>query len=121
MKKPGLPYFAFAGCGAIWGSTFLMIRVGNDSLPPLWACSLRLALACLILNSILFATRQKWPTGPALKAAVWYGFWEFGISLALLYWGEKTVQSGIAAVVYAVCPIVAMFEARVLGMESSTS
>lgn len=101
----------------IWGSTFLVIRVGNDALPALWACSLRLALAAVLLSLILAVTRQKWPKGAALKAAAIYGFWEFGISLPLLYWGERVVPSGLAAVLYAICPVAAMFEARMLGME----
>lgn len=115
--KARLPLLAFIACGLIWGSTFLAIRVGNDTLPPLWACSLRFVVAAFILNAILFATRQRWPKGEALKAAVWYGFFEFGVSMPLLYWGETEVPSGLAAVVYAICPVVAMFAARLLKME----
>jgi drug/metabolite transporter (DMT)-like permease len=111
------PLVAFFACGLIWGTTFLVIRVGNDSLPALWACTLRLGLATLILHGIMLATRQSWPRGEALKAALYYGFWEFGVSLTLLYWGERVVPSGLAAVLYAICPIAAMFEARVLGIE----
>ena len=117
MKKSALPYAAFAGCALIWSSTFLVIRVGNDSLAPIWACGLRLALAAVILTLILLGTGQKWPKGPALKAAAWYGFWEFGVSLSLLYWGERVVPSGLAAVLYAICPVTAMIEAKALGME----
>lgn len=117
MKRPSLPLLAFCGCGLIWGSTFLAIRVGNDSLPALWACTLRFALAALILNAILIVTRQRWPKGDALKASVWYGVLEFGVSMPLLYWGEKTIGSGLAAVLYAICPVSAMITARLLGME----
>jgi drug/metabolite transporter (DMT)-like permease len=117
VKKPSLPLLAFLGCGLIWGSTFLVIRVGNESMPALWACTLRFALAALLLNAILLITKQPWPKGDALKAAVWYGFLEFGVSMPLLYWGEKVVPSGLAAVLYAICPVVAMFIARLLGME----
>jgi drug/metabolite transporter (DMT)-like permease len=109
---------AFIGCGLIWGSTFLVIRVGNDAVPALWACSLRFALAAVILNAILFASGQRWPRGPALKAAALYGLFEFGISMPLLYWGEKVAPSGLAAVVYAICPVVAMLTARALHMET---
>src|SRR5579862_300127 len=116
MKKTALPYAAFAGCAVIWGSTFLVIRVGNDSMPPVWACGLRLALAAAILNLILFGSGQRWPKGAALKSAAWYGFWEFGVSMPLIYWGEQVVPSGLAAVLFAICPVVAMFEAKALGM-----
>lgn len=115
--RPSLPLLAFCGCGLIWGSTFLAIRVGNDSLPALWACTLRFALAALILNAIVLVTRQGWPKGDALKACLWYGLLEFGVSMPLLYWGEKVVPSGLAAVLYAICPVSAMFTARLLGME----
>ena len=86
-------------------------------MPPIWACGLRLALAAAILNLILFATGQKWPKGAALKAAAWYGMWEFGISMPLIYWGERVVPSGLTAVLFAVCPVVAMFQAKALGIE----
>lgn len=112
-----LPHLAFATCGLIWGSTFLVIRVGNESLPALWACALRFALAALILNGILFANGGKWPRGEALKAAAMYGLLEFGISMPLLYWGETIVASGLAAVLYAVCPVSTMVAARIMKME----
>ncbi len=117
MKASSLPLVAFCACALIWGSTFLAIRVGNDSLPALWACTLRFVLAAIILNTWMVVIRQKWPKGEALKAALWYGLLEFGISMPLLYWGEKVVPSGLAAVLFAICPVAAMFTARLLGME----
>jgi drug/metabolite transporter (DMT)-like permease len=117
VRKLGLSHFGFAGCAAIWGSTFLAIRMGNDSLPALWGLALRMLVACIILNLILFLTGQKWPKGAALKAAALFGFWEFGVSMALLYWGEKAIASGLAAVLYAICPVAAMFTGKLLGME----
>ena len=67
MGKPSiLPYAAFAACGMIWGSTFLFISIGNDSLPPMWAATLRMALAGVLL--LLAAPRY------ALGAFAEYGF-----------------------------------------------
>jgi drug/metabolite transporter (DMT)-like permease len=117
VKRPSLPFVAFMSCGLIWGSTFLAIRIGNDSLPALWACTLRFALAAILLNGILFATGGRWPKGEALRGSALYGLFEFGISMTLLYWGEKVVPSGLAAVIYAICPVVAMIAARLMGME----
>lgn len=117
MKRPSLPFLAFTGCGLIWGSTFLVIRVGNDALPALWACSLRFFLAAILLTAIMLVTRQPWPKGAAFKAAVGYGVLEFGLSMSFLYWGERVVSSGLAAVLYAICPVVAIISAKIMGME----
>ncbi len=108
---------AFASCALIWGSTFLFISIGNDTVPPLWGCTMRLILAGIILNSILLITGKPWPRGDALRAAFWYGFWDFGVNLPLLYWGEKVVPSGLAAVIYATSPVMAMVQGRLLALE----
>ena len=115
--KTLLPYAAFATCGVVWGTTFLFIRESDEVLPPLWGCFLRLALACVILNAIVLASGGKWPQGAALRAAFWFGLWDFGIHFPLLYLGERSVPSGLTAVLYATSPVAAIFESRLLGME----
>lgn len=100
-----MQYAAFVACCLIWGSTFLAIRIGNESVPPEWAATLRLALAAPLLALVVLIRRDAWPRGPALQAAVLFGLFNFGVNLALLYWGERVVPSGIAAVLYATVPL----------------
>src|SRR5258705_472289 len=38
------PWLGFGTCCAIWGSTFLFIRIGNDAAPPVWSAAVRLSL-----------------------------------------------------------------------------
>ncbi|MFN8587006.1 MAG: EamA family transporter [Candidatus Eisenbacteria bacterium] len=108
---------AFSGIVLIWGSTFLVISIGNDSLPPVWAATLRLAAATVILSVLAFVLRQPWPRGRALEAALWFGVVDFGVSLPLLYWGELRVPSSIAAIFYATIPLTTALLARALGLE----
>jgi len=114
-----LPAAAFAGCTLIWSSTFLLISIGNDSLPPVWAASLRLLLAALILGAIAIA-RGGLPRGAAARAATWYGLLQFGINFPLLYWGEKVIPSGLAAVLYATVPLSSAVFAHAFGLERVT-
>lgn len=100
-----MPYLAFVGCCLIWGSTFLAIRIGNEAVAPIWAATLRLALAAPLLAALVVATRQRFPRGPALRGALLFGTFNFGVNLSLLYWGERVVPSGIAAVLYATVPL----------------
>ena len=115
--NPVAPYAAFAGCSLVWGSTFLAIRIGDDTVPPLWAATLRLALASVLLTALTRLTGRRLPRGPALKAAAGFGFLNFGLSFCLLYWGEKTVPSGLAAVLYGTVPLTTALFARAFGLE----
>lgn len=108
---------AFATCTMIWGSTFLVISIGNDTVPPMWAASLRLMLASLVLVGLVLAMGRRLPTGTALRAAAAYGMFQFGLNLPLLYWGETVVPSGLAAVVFATIPITGALIARAFGLE----
>lgn len=111
------PWLAFTTCCLIWGSTFLVIRIGNSSLPAIWAAVLRLALASVLLAAIAFALRRRWPRGAELRAALAFGFVDFGISLPLLYWGEREVPSGVAAVMFATIPLTTSLFAWGMGLE----
>ncbi|HET7226757.1 MAG TPA: EamA family transporter [Candidatus Eisenbacteria bacterium] len=111
------PWAAFAGCSLIWGTTFLVIRLGEDSVPPVWAAALRLALAGVLLAGIVRVRRTRWPRGPALRAAMIYGLLNFGVNFPLLYWGETRFPSGLSAVMYATNPLTIALMARAIGLE----
>lgn len=100
-----MQYAAFAACCLIWGSTFLAIRVGNETVPPEWAATLRLVLAAPLLALVALARRDTWPRGGALRGAILFGTFNFGVNFGFLYWGERVVPSGIAAVLYATVPL----------------
>jgi drug/metabolite transporter (DMT)-like permease len=113
-------WLAFAACSTIWGSTFLAISIGNDALAPVWAATLRLILAALLLAGLMRLRGDPVPRGPALRAALGYGVCTFGINFPLLYWGEKMVPSGLSAVLYATIPMSSAFLTRAFGMERLT-
>jgi drug/metabolite transporter (DMT)-like permease len=110
-------YGAFAACVLVWGSTFLAISIGNDSVPPVWAATIRLALAALVLFAIMALTGQRMPRGAELRTALIYGMLVLGVNFALLYWGEQRVPSGITAVIYATLPLSTVVFARALKLE----
>lgn len=112
-----MQYAVFAGACLIWGTTFLAIRVGNQSLPPEWAATLRLSMAAPLLALIVTVRRDRWPRGGALQGAILFGLFNFGANLGLLYWGERVVPSGIAAVLYATVPLTTTFVAAAFGVE----
>jgi len=117
---PVAAWGAWTTCTLIWGSTFLFISLGNDALAPVWAATLRLALAAVLLTAIAGLLRHPFPRGAALRAAVAYGFLQFGVNFPLLYWGEKTFPSGLTAVLYATIPLSTALMTAALRMERLT-
>ena len=95
----------FIACAAIWGSTFLAIRFGNETTPPVWAATIRLTLASAVLFAIAGAFRMPLPRRDALRGAALWGLFNLGVNLTLLYIGEQTVPSGISAVLFATIPL----------------
>ena len=75
------------------GSTFLAIRIGNEAVPPVWSAILRLALATVLYTAIALLTRTPHPRGAAFRAAVVYGFLNYGVNFVLLYWGERAYRA----------------------------
>src|SRR6185436_8635754 len=116
-RSSALPFAAFFGCCLVWGSTFLVIQLGNAAMPPFWAASVRLAIALALLLILLRVFRIPFPRGDAFRAAAAFGFLNFGVSFTLLYWGETRVPSGLTAVLYATVPLSTSLFARAFGLE----
>ncbi len=108
---------AFLTCASVWGSTFLFIRIGNETVPPVWGAALRLILATVVLGAWAALGRIALPRGEALKAACLLGTFQFGFNLPLLYWGEVSVPSGLTAVLFSLAPLVTAAMARAFGLE----
>ncbi|MGA8271992.1 MAG: EamA family transporter, partial [Candidatus Sulfotelmatobacter sp.] len=96
---------AFAIIYLVWGSTFLAIRVGVREVPPFLLAGMRFFVAGIVLYAWMRAkgtpspTRREW--GGALLLAVLIFVFDYG----LLFWAEKRVPSGIAAVMMATVPV----------------
>src|SRR5262249_53585032 len=78
------------------------------------------AIACVLNVAVALLVRARWPRGSALRLIALYGFLALGVNFALLYWGEQTVPSGIAAVLYATSPLSTGLLARLFRIEVLT-
>src|SRR5690349_24605503 len=96
-----LVLIAFGLVYVVWGSTYLAIRVGIESFPPLMLAGSRHLLTGLVLYLIL-----RWKTGLRPPAAHWRTAAITGVLLLFVGNGgvcvaEKTVPSGVAALLVA--------------------
>lgn len=90
---------------AIWGSTWLFIKLGLEDLPPLSFAGIRFVLAFLILAGIVAARRTPLPRTRADFALIAVtGVLAFALNYGLLFWGEQYVSSGLAALLQTTIP-----------------
>ena len=91
---------------AIWGSTWLFIKIGLRDLPPFTFAGLRFLIASAILSSLILIRGARWPR----KRSEWYviavtGLLQFTLNYGLVFWGEQHISSGLAAVLQSTFPL----------------
>ncbi len=96
---------AFAVIYFVWGSTFLAIRVGVREVPPFLLAGMRFLVAGLVLYGWMRARGTPSPTPHEWRAASILAVLIFVFDYGLLFWAERRVPSGIAAVMMATIPV----------------
>jgi drug/metabolite transporter (DMT)-like permease len=96
---------AFAAVYVLWGSTYLAIRFGVETIPPFLMAGTRHLTAGLLLYGWMRASGAPRPRGRHWVSAAWIG----GLMLlggnGLVTWAELRVPSGLAALIVASVPI----------------
>ena len=96
---------AFAIIYFVWGSTFLAIRVGVREVPPFLLAGMRFLVAGIVLYGWMRARGTPSPTAREWSAATFLAILIFVFDYGLLFWAERRVPSGIAAVMMATIPV----------------
>ena len=89
----------------IWGSTWLFIKLGLESLPPITFAAIRFIISCAIVFVIIRIRRIQLPKARAdwtLLAIT--GILSFALNYGLVFWGEQYISSGLAALLQATLP-----------------
>jgi drug/metabolite transporter (DMT)-like permease len=95
---------AFAIIYFVWGSTFLAIRVGVREVPPFLLAGMRFLVAGIVLYGWMRARGTPSPSAREWGAASLLALLIFVFDYGLLFWAERRVPSGIAAVMMATIP-----------------
>jgi drug/metabolite transporter (DMT)-like permease len=94
---------------ALWGASFMFIKVGVRELAPGTLICFRLALGTLTLLPVALVTVGARDLRRQLSAAVvplvLVGLFNSALPITVLAWAEKRVDSGLAAVIQASAPL----------------
>ena len=96
----------YALISAIWGSTWVVIKVGLVGVPPFLAAGLRFLLSAFVVGMILAARRTRIVLTPDDKTCVLsLGFLVFWINYGAVYGAELYISAGLTAVLFSTIPL----------------
>ena len=99
------PLAAWAAVCFFWGTTYLAIRIGLETLPPVLFGGLRFLTAGVLLFTIVRAwSGARLPKGREWLDQAVVGLALLGVGNGLVVWAEQWVQSGPAALLVATGP-----------------
>ena len=96
---------AYSAIYFLWGASFLAIRQVVAVTPPFFAAAFRFLCAGAILYAYSCAKGMPQPNRRQLISTAALGLVMFAGDYGCLFWGEKVVPSGLAAVIAATIPV----------------
>jgi drug/metabolite transporter (DMT)-like permease len=98
-------YFAWVAVCLIWGTTYLGIRIALETIPPFLMAAVRWITAGALIIALLKLRGERLPPmrlwgGLAILGVLLLGFGNGGV-----VWAERTVPSGLTAVLVATSPL----------------
>ena len=100
---------------AMWGSSFMLVKVALQAIGPLHLVAGRLVIGAAVLAALLLALGRRWPQGRRM--------WGFFLAMAitgnalpflLISWGQQGIDSGLAGILMAVMPLTTLVLAHFL-------
>lgn len=106
-------YLLLVVLAAIFGMSFVMTHVAIQELPAVLLAFLRIAVAFLVLGSLLLAWRKKF-TLPrrAIRPVFWAALVGYALPFFLISWGQVRVDAGLTAIMMAVMPLITILLAH---------
>lgn len=108
-------WFVFILLGALWGSSFLWIKIGVQEIGPMALVAFRMLFGALTAVLIGIYLKVEWPR----DWKTWGIFAVLGptslaIPIFLISWGEQTIDSTVASILNATVPLFTIVIAHLL-------
>lgn len=103
----------------IWGSSFLLIKVGVSELSPLVVVAGRLSIGLLFLLGVTTVGRRGLPRRQIWAPLLVLALLNSALPWWLVAWGEQQINSGVAAILNATTPLFSIVLAVVVGQEEA--
>lgn len=99
-------YALLVSLAAIWGASFLFIKLAIPEIPPVTLTALRVSIGALVLVGVLVFLGKRLPRDlPTWRLAFLVGFFGNALPFGLISWGEEKIDVGLAAMLMAPMPL----------------
>jgi drug/metabolite transporter (DMT)-like permease len=101
-----LAYLALAAVCIVWGTTYLVLRIGVTQFPPFLFSMIRFLVAGPILIIFMLTIgKQKLPDRKTLLNQAVSGGFMLTLGISIVGWAEMYISSGVAAIICSMMPI----------------
>jgi len=104
MSSTRRAYAALVAVSLIWGTTYLGIRIALESIPPFTMAAARWLVSGGLLALFLRLRGERLPPRRSWRALAVLGLLLLGFGNGGVVWAERTVPSGLTAVLVAASP-----------------
>jgi drug/metabolite transporter (DMT)-like permease len=108
MTRRAIPveWLVFLALGFAWGSSYLFIKIGVETVTPLTLVAGRTGIGAIVLALVMLLSRQRMPRElSAYLNLVVVALLGIVIPFSLISWGEQTIDSGLAAILNGTVPL----------------
>lgn len=99
-------WIGFAIVSWVWGSTWLAIKIGLQSVPPLFGSGIRFIIAGLILLAIVRIRKIEIPVSTELRRLyVVVIFLTYTLPFGVVYWCQQFIPSGLSSILFGAYPL----------------
>ena len=106
VETPAGEWLLFGLLGLFWGSSYLFIKIGIETLPTFTLIAGRLGIGTLLLGVVLLAAREPLPREPRIYGhLVALAVINIVIPFALITWGEQSIDSALASILNSTVPL----------------
>ena len=92
--------------GIVWGSSWLFIKLGLETVPPFTLAGLRFLLASLAMWAYIAVRRIRLPRSQRDWALmIGTGLLTFGVDYGLVFWGESHISAGLTSILFSTMPL----------------
>ena len=103
-----LPFYpALFLLAALWGGSFLFMRIAAPVLGPVWLIALRVLIAGLVLLPLIAQRRHLALLGQHAWQLLWVGFVSAALPFTLLAYSSLELTAGLTSILNATVPIFA--------------